>query len=133
MKVRDTISELLREAGIKEDARSGVIGVMIVALWYERQDIQRHVRLNKNDILGDLQKYCDAAFAGADKSAFAATLSDSSSQLKSREDLAIELYKELKKAIPNTSSMDADFIGELYEKFFRYSGTLETLHAQHLL
>lgn len=113
----DEINTLLRESGLKDDFRPGVIGAIMLALWKDGKNIRR----DPSHILGDINKACGQAFWDAKKTALAQSLKvdEANSKLAIR---AARICQILERLNITTLTAEHDYIGALYEEFFRYTG-----------
>ncbi len=113
----DEINRLLRESRIKDELRPAVVAAIMLALWYSKGDIRRDPKF----ILKDINEACRDAFVRAGKADLATSL---------RVDVANEKLAEKARRIAvilerlNVTVLTAehDYLGQLYETFFRYTG-----------
>jgi len=118
LKVRaDEINRLLRESGLKDDFRPGAIGAIMLALWKSRGDIRR----DHHHILHDINQSCEQAFWDAGKAKLANSLrvNEANEKLAIRSRRICEILERLN---ITTLTAEHDYIGTLYEEFFRYTG-----------
>lgn len=113
----DEINRLLRESGIKDEFRPGVIGAIMLALWLSKGDIRR----TPEHILGDINGACQKAFWKARK----ADLAKSIRVDEANDDLARNARRIatiLERLNVTVLTAEHDYLGQLYEAFFRYTG-----------
>lgn len=113
----EEINGLLRESGLKDDFRPGVIGAIMLALWKDGTSIRRDPR----HILGDLNKACEAAFQNAMKPELSKSIrvDEANNKLAIRAPRICQILERLN---ITTLTAEHDYIGALYEEFFRYTG-----------
>jgi type I restriction enzyme M protein len=113
----DEINSLLRESGLKDDFRPGVIGAIMLALWKDGKNIRR----DPVYILHDINTACARAFWDAKKPHLAQSLKvDEANQKLSIR--APRICQVLERLNITTLTAEHDYIGALYEEFFRYTG-----------
>lgn len=113
----DEINALLRESGLKDDFRPGVIGAIMLALWKDGKNIRR----DPAHILNDINTACAKAFWDAKKPHLAKSIKVDEANQK----LAIRaprICQVLERLNITTLTAEHDYIGALYEEFFRYTG-----------
>lgn len=113
----DLINRILREAGIKDEFRPGYVGAMMLALW----ESEGHIRRDPKFILGDINDACDSAFSTAKKQDLAHSLYIPPGNAKLAA-TAWEILSTLEKLNVVSAAFDHDYLGQLYETFFRYTG-----------
>ncbi|MBI4743056.1 MAG: hypothetical protein HY777_16235 [Betaproteobacteria bacterium] len=113
----DLINRILREAAIKDEYRPAFVGAMMLALWHSKGNIRK----DPNYVVGDINDACQKAFATAGKSELGKILRlpDANQKLAST---AWEILATLEKLNVVTAVFDHDYLGQLYETFFRYTG-----------
>lgn len=113
----DLINRILREAAIKDEYRPAYVGAMMLALWQSKGNIRK----SPEYVLCDINNACQRAFATAGKSELSKIL-----QLpEANQKLAAtswEILATLEKLNVVTAVFDHDYLGQLYETFFRYTG-----------
>lgn len=116
-KKADLINRILREAHIKDEYRPAVVGATILALWQS----QGKVRRDPDFVLSDINTSCARAFNRAGKSVLAKSLhvDEANAHLAAT---AWQIIAELEKLNVVNGSFDHDYLGHLYETFFRYTG-----------
>ena len=113
----DEINRLLREARIKDEFRPAVVGAIMLALWSSGGNIRK----SEEYILGDINAACKKAFWKAQKP----DLADSLRVDEANKELAIKARRIVGiLGLLNVSTLTAehDYLGQLYETFFRYTG-----------
>lgn len=113
----DEINRLLREAGITDPLRPAVVGAVMLALWSAKGD----VRKAPEHILSDINKSCQQAFWKAGKPNLAASLKvdEANRQLAVN---ARQITTILERLNVTVLTAEHDYLGQLYETFFRYTG-----------
>jgi predicted RNA methylase len=111
------INGLLRESGLKDDFRPAVIGAIMLSLWKDGKNIRR----NPKYVLGDINKACAQAFWDAKKPQLAQSIKvDEENQKLAKH--APRICQILERLNITTLTAEHDYIGSLYEEFFRYTG-----------
>lgn len=113
----DEINGLLREAGIMDQMRPGVIGAIMLGLWHSRGQLRK----DPEHILGDINESCKKAFWNAKKP----DLADSIRVDEANHTLAVKtrrIISILERLNVNVLTAEYDYLGQLYETFFRYTG-----------
>lgn len=113
----DEINRLLRESGIKDGDRPGVVGAIMLALWHSHGNIHRDV----GSILRDINAECKLAFIDAGKPELAKSLRVEEANHKLR-DKARRIATILERLNVTVLTAEHDYLGQLYETFFRYTG-----------
>ncbi|MGC4028782.1 MAG: N-6 DNA methylase [Steroidobacteraceae bacterium] len=111
------MNRLLREARIKDEFRPAVVAAIMLALWWSKGELRRDVRY----ILGDINRACREAFIKADKADLARSLrvDEANDKLK---DKARRIARILERLNVTVLTAEHDYLGQLYETFFRYTG-----------
>lgn len=111
------INRILRECGIKDDRRPACIGAIMLALWKAKGNIRKDPEF----ILFDINKACQSAFkhAGKPEQAESLRVDEQNTKLAQRAWQIINILKALNIA---TFTAEHDYLGQLYETFFRYTG-----------
>lgn len=111
------INGLLREAGLKDDFRPAAIGAIMLGLWHSRGDVRRDSKF----ILADINQACSRAFWNAGKPDLARSLhvDEANEKLAFRARRIVEILERLNITV---LTAEHDYIGALYEEFFRYTG-----------
>jgi|GEM_PF-515225 len=113
----DLINRILREAAIKDEYRPAYVGAMMLALWQSKGRIRKDAEF----VLGDINTACQRAFTTAGKADLAESLhiNEANHILANK---AWEILATLEKLNVVTALFDHDYLGQLYETFFRYTG-----------
>lgn len=111
------INRLLRESRIKDELRPAVVAAIMLALWHSKGDIRR----DPQHILGDINRSCRDAFIGAGKADLAKSLRVDEANDKLREK-ARRIATILERLNVTVLTAEHDYLGQLYEAFFRYTG-----------
>jgi type I restriction-modification system DNA methylase subunit len=113
----DEINRLLREAGVTDAIRPGVVAAVMLALWQSKGDIRK----NPEYILGDINEACGKAFFKAGKPHLANSLrvdeANNNLSIKARKIVTI-----LERLNVSVLTAEHDYLGQLYETFFQYTG-----------
>lgn len=113
----DEINRLLRESNVNDRARPSVVGASMLALWQSRGKLRK----DPENILADINRACGQAFwrAGKDKLANSLHVDEANEKLAIKARRIISILERL-----NVSVLTAehDYLGQLYETFFRYAG-----------
>lgn len=113
----DEINRLLRESGIKDEFRPAVIGAIMLALWQSKGNIRK----DPSHILSDINEACGNAFWKAKKPDLAKSIrvDEANDDLARNARRIVTILERL-----NVSVLTAehDYLGHLYEAFFRYTG-----------
>lgn len=113
----EEINGMLREAGLKDDFRPAAIGAIMLALWKSKGAIRRDPKY----VLADINRECERAFWDAKKPDLAKSLhvDEANEKLAIR---AIRIAQILERLNITTLTAEHDYLGALYEEFFRYTG-----------
>ena len=113
----DEINRLLREAGITDPLRPAVVGAVMLALWSAKGDIRK----SPEHILSDINDSCQQAFWKAGKPDLAASLKmdEANRQLAIHARRITAILERLNVTV---LTAEHDYLGQLYETFFRYTG-----------
>ena len=111
------INRLLREADIKDEYRPTHVAAIMLALWHTRGDIRRDPR----HILRDINSGCRDAFVKAGKMDLANSIRiiDTNRKLRERAPRIATILERLNVTV---LTAEHDYLGQLYEAFFRYTG-----------
>ncbi len=113
----DEINRLLRESGLKDEFRPAAVGAIMLALWKSGGALRR----DKRFILGDINQACGQAFwdAGKPELSHSLRVDEANEKLAIRAKRICQILERL-----NITSLSAehDYLGTLYEEFFRYTG-----------
>ena len=113
----EQINRLLRESKVKDEYRPAYVGAIMLAMWKAMGDIRRSPEF----IISDINNACVSAFNDAGKSDLAASLHID----EANDKLANNVWKILsilEKLNVTSVALDHDYLGQLYETFFRYTG-----------
>ncbi len=113
----DEINRLLRESSIRDGLRPVVVGAIMLALWNSKGEIRRDPRY----ILQDINASCRDAFVRAGKADLAKSLRVDEANEKLR-DKARRIATILERLNVTVLTAEHDYLGQLYETFFRYTG-----------
>lgn len=113
----DEMNRLLREARIKDEYRPAVVAAVMLALWFSKGDIRRDPRY----ILRDINEACRDAFIKAGKAELAKSLrvDEANDKLKQKARRIATILERLNVTV---LTAEHDYLGQLYETFFRYTG-----------
>jgi type I restriction enzyme M protein len=113
----DIINRRLREAAINDGLRPAYVGAMMLALWHTKGDIRKTAKF----VLSDINNACKSAFVTAGKAQLAESIrvDEANDKLKNT---AWEILSILEKLNVVSAMTEHDYIGQLYEHFFRYTG-----------
>ncbi len=113
----DEINRLLREFGIKDEFRPAVVAAIMLALWFSKGDVRRDPR----HILRDINEACRDAFIKAGKPDLAKSLrvDEANDQLARHARRIVVILERLN---VHVLTAEHDYLGQLYETFFRYTG-----------
>ena len=113
----DEINRILRESKIKDEYRPAVIGAFMLALWQTRGDI----RTSSEYVLTDINVACQRAFSDAAKYEISESIvvPEANERLASQAARIVRILRLL-----NITTLTAahDYLGQLYETFFRFTG-----------
>jgi type I restriction enzyme M protein len=113
----DEINRLLRESGIMDQMRPSIVGAIMLGLWHSRGKIRK----DPEYILGDINESCKKAFWAAHKAELSASIrvdeANRTLAVKARRILTI-----LERLNVTVLTAEYDYLGQLYETFFRYTG-----------
>ena len=113
----DEINRLLRESNINDRARPSVVGACMLALWQSKGGLRK----DPANILADINRACEQAFWNAGKPVLAKSLHVE----EANEKLAIKarrIISILERLNVSVLTAEHDYLGQLYETFFRYAG-----------
>lgn len=113
----DEINRLLREARVKDEYRPAVVAAVMLALWFSKGDLRREPQ----HILRDINEACRDAFIKAGKSDLAKSLrvDEANDKLKEKARRIATILERLNVTV---LTAEHDYLGQLYETFFRYTG-----------
>jgi type I restriction-modification system DNA methylase subunit len=113
----DQINRLLRESGIKDEWRPSVVAAFMLALWKPKDEIRR----SPNSVLVDVNASCREVFEQAKKPELARSIfvDEANVTLATK---AREILRILQLLNVTVLTSEHDYLGQLYETFFRYTG-----------
>lgn len=113
----DEINRLLRESRIQDGQRPAVVGAIMLALWHAKGEIRR----DPSYILRDINASCRDAFIKAGKADLAKSLrvDEANDKLKEKARRIATILERLNITV---LTAEHDYLGQLYEAFFRYTG-----------
>jgi len=113
----DEINRLLRESGIKDEFRPAVVGAIMLALWQSKGNIRK----DPAHILADINEACGKAFWKAKKADLAKSIrvDEANDDLARNARRIVTILERLNVAV---LTAEHDYLGHLYEAFFRYTG-----------
>ena len=113
----DEINRLLRESHIKDEFRPAVVAAIMLALWHSKGTIRK----DPAHILGDINEECKKAFWNAKKPDLADSLrvDEANETLRIKAKRLVTILELLNVAV---LTAEHDYLGQLYETFFRYTG-----------
>ncbi|MGH8012896.1 MAG: HsdM family class I SAM-dependent methyltransferase [Candidatus Binataceae bacterium] len=114
----EEINGLLREAGLQDSLRPAAIGSIMLALWKSQGNLRRE----PDFILNDINAACAEAFTKAGKPDLARSLrAGIDPQNKKLAIRAARICQILERLNITTLTAEHDYLGALYEEFFRYT------------
>lgn len=113
----DLINRTLREASIKDEYRPAYVAAMMLALWQSKGNIRKDPEF----VLADVNSACEKAFKAANKFELSKSIhvDEANIKLASSTWFVISILEKLNVV---TAVLDHDYLGQLYETFFRYTG-----------
>jgi type I restriction enzyme M protein len=140
----DKFNELFRDASVKDDKRPAVVGALMLALWWVQTEGEKAVSAGKPPpairradalIIGDAADFCVQAFknAGSRQAAMGEVLSNTLKSMVSADSTtgtqksikAVRtILHDLEKLGVGKTQLSTDFLGQLYERFFQFTGAL---------
>ena len=113
----DEINRLLRESKIRDELRPGVVGAIMLALWQSKGDLRK----DPKHILADINQSCKGAFWATKKVELQKSLHvDEANQTLAEK--ARRIVSILERLNVHVLTAEHDYLGQLYETFFRYTG-----------
>lgn len=116
----DEINRLLRESNIKDEFRPAVVAAIMLALWQAGKS-GTQIRRDPHSILKDINSACREAFVAAGKASLANSIRVDEANVKLREN-ARRITAILERLNVSVLTAEHDYLGQLYETFFRYTG-----------
>jgi type I restriction enzyme M protein len=115
----EEINRLLRESDIRDEYRPAVVAAIMVALWQAGRT-GGTINRDPRSILRDINSYCSDAF-GAKKFKLANSLriDPANEKLAKNARRIVAILDRLNIAV---LTAEHDYLGQLYETFFRYTG-----------
>lgn len=113
----DLMNRILREASVKDEYRPAYVAAMMLALWHTKGSIRKDPAF----ILSDINLACVQAFKNAGKHELSKSIYVDESNTKLAGS-AWEMIATLEKLNVATAVHEHDYLGHLYESFFRYTG-----------
>ena len=116
----DEINRLLREASIKDEFRPAVVAAVMLALW-QAGKVGSDIRRDPANILKDINSACRDAFIAAGKANLANSIrvDEANVKLRASAKRIADILERLNVAV---LTAEHDYLGQLYETFFRYTG-----------
>ena len=111
------INRLLREADIKDEYRPTHVAAVMLALWHSRGNIRR----DPHYILRDVNTACRDALIGSAKANLAKSIRVDEANTKLQKSI-IAIARILERLNVTVLTAEHDYLGQLYETFFRYTG-----------
>ena len=113
----DEINRLLREADIKDEYRPTHVAAIMLALWHSKGIVRR----DSHYILRDVNTACRDALIGAAKASLAKSIRVDEANKKLQKN-SIAIARILERLNVTVLTAEHDYLGQLYETFFRYTG-----------
>ncbi|HOO50418.1 MAG TPA: N-6 DNA methylase [Alphaproteobacteria bacterium] len=113
----DLINRILREASVKDEFRPAYVGAIMLAMWQSHGNLRR----NPENILSDINIACRDAFSLAGKNELSSSLYVDEANEKLAAS-AWQIVSTLEKLNVVTTHIAHDYLGQLYETFFQYTG-----------
>ena len=113
----DEINRLLREARIKDEYRPATVASVMLALWHSKGRIRKQPQY----ILRDINESCHDAYIKAGKPDLAKSLRVDEENTKLRQKVR-RIATILERLNVTVLTAEHDYLGQLYETFFRYTG-----------
>ena len=111
------INRLLREADIKDEYRPTHVAAIMLALWHSKGEIRRQ----PSYVLRDVNSECRDALLAAGKANLAKSIRVDEANAKLRAN-TIRIAEILERLNVTVLTAEHDYLGQLYETFFRYTG-----------
>lgn len=113
----DEINRLLRESKIRDALRPGIVAATMLALWQSKGEIRKE----PSYILADINHACQQAFWKAGKPDLAKSLivDEANAELAVKMRRIVGILERLNITV---LTAEHDYLGQLYETFFRYTG-----------
>lgn len=113
----DEINRILRECKVKDEFRPAIIGAFMLGLWQSKGLI----RMDPDCILADINVACKRAFIKSGKGEIAEGISvpEANQELAAKARRICHILRVLN---ITTLTAEHDYLGQLYEMFFRFTG-----------
>jgi hypothetical protein len=113
----DEINGLLRQSGIKDEFRPAVVGTIMLALWHSKGTLSK----DEGSILNSINYHCKQAFWQAKKPDLQKSLQvdEANRELAKNSRRIVSILERLN---VHVLTAEHDYLGQLYETFFRYTG-----------
>lgn len=113
----EEINRIFRECGIRDELRPAVMGAFMLALVESGGSISHHPEV----VLMQVNKFCQNAFRRAGKHTIAESIMvpEANDALSSKAARIIHILRLLN---VTTLTAEHDYVGQLYEMFFRFTG-----------
>jgi len=113
----DEINRILRESGITDQARPAIVGAAMLALWSS----QGNLRKDPKYLLQDINQACEQAYWRTQKPEIARSLhiDEANKSLAQKARRIVEILDRLNVTV---LTAEHDYLGQLYEGFFQYTG-----------
>lgn len=113
----DEINRIFRECKIKDEFRPAIIGAFMLGLWHA----EGNIRTDPKHVLEDVNAECRKAFVRAGKQAIADSIVVPAAN-RSLAGKAERICYLLRLLNITTLTAEHDYLGQLYETFFRFTG-----------
>jgi len=113
----DEINRILRECNIKDEFRPAIMGAFMLGLWASKG----RIRTDPEHVLTDINSECQKVFIGAGKEEIANSILVPEANL-SLAAKANRICYILRLLNITTLTTEHDYLGQLYEMFFRFTG-----------
>ena len=114
----DFMNRVLREASVRDGQRPAYIGALMLGMWKAGGSIRK---ADPQWVLKDINAACELAFSEAGKAELAESLHIDETNTTLARAVAM-IISELEKLNVVAASFSHDYLGQLYEAFFRYTG-----------
>ena len=111
------INRLLRESDIKDEYRATHVAAIMLALWHSKGNIRR----DSHYILQDVNTACRDALIEAATASLAKSIRVDEANIKLQRN-SISIARILERLNVTVLTVEHDYLGQLYETFFRYTG-----------
>lgn len=115
----EEINRIFRQCKIKDELRPAVMGAFMLAVWESKGNL----RMDAGHILKDINGACRSAFVRAGKSKLAdSILVQEANEKLAASSAAGRIIYLLRLLNITTLTTEHDYLGQLYESFFRFTG-----------